>query len=53
MTKAPSEYLRQVFLDVVSPLPQAIRLVNDLVGPDRLIFGSDHPWVDPKLILQR
>jgi predicted TIM-barrel fold metal-dependent hydrolase len=21
------------------------------VGPDRLLFGSDHPWVDPALIV--
>jgi predicted TIM-barrel fold metal-dependent hydrolase len=21
-----------------------------LVGPDRLLYGSDHPWVDPELI---
>jgi predicted TIM-barrel fold metal-dependent hydrolase len=43
--------LRQVYFDIVSPLPQAMRLVYDLVGPDRLLLGSDHPWVDPKQIL--
>lgn len=48
--KAPSEYLKQVYLDVVSPLPQAIRYGYDLVGPDRLLYASDHPWVDPRLI---
>jgi len=51
LTKTPSEYLRQVFLDIVSPSSQAIRMVSDMVGPDRLLFGSDHPWVAPKLIL--
>jgi predicted TIM-barrel fold metal-dependent hydrolase len=30
----------------------AIRYAYDLVGPDRLLFGSDHPWVDPQLILE-
>jgi predicted TIM-barrel fold metal-dependent hydrolase len=28
-----------------------MRLVHDLVGADRLLFASDHPWVDPQLIL--
>ena len=51
--EAPSAYLRQVYFDIVSPLPQAMRLVYDLAGPDRLFFGSDHPWVDPKLIMER
>jgi predicted TIM-barrel fold metal-dependent hydrolase len=51
LTKTPSQYLRQVYLDIVSPLPEAMRLVYDLVGPDRLLFASDHPWVDPRTIL--
>lgn len=50
LTKAPSEYLRQVYLDIVSPLPLAMRFAYDMMGPDRLLFSSDHPWVDPKLI---
>lgn len=48
---SPREYLQQVYLDIVSPLPEAIRMVYDLLGPDRMIFGSDHPWVEPKAIL--
>ena len=28
----------------------SIRYGYDYVGPDRLIYASDHPWVDPKLI---
>lgn len=48
--KPPSEYLEQVWLDVVTPLPLAIRFAYDLVGPDKLLYGSDHPWVDPTLI---
>jgi predicted TIM-barrel fold metal-dependent hydrolase len=50
--KPPSEYLRQVYLDTVSPLPAAIRYAYDYVGPDRLLFASDHPWVDPNLIIK-
>jgi len=48
--KAPSEYVKQIYLDIVSPLPLAMRFALDMVGPDRLLYASDHPWVDPKLI---
>jgi predicted TIM-barrel fold metal-dependent hydrolase len=51
LKKAPSDYLRQVYFDIISPLPEAMRMVYQMVGPDRLLFGSDHPWVDPKLII--
>ncbi|MCX8037592.1 MAG: amidohydrolase family protein [Candidatus Sumerlaeia bacterium] len=51
LTRPPSAYLKQVWLDIVSPLPLAMKFAYDLVGADRLIFGSDHPWVDPRLIL--
>ncbi len=49
--KPPSEYLRQIWLDAVSPLPQAIHYGCDFVGIDRMLYSSDHPWVDPKLIV--
>jgi aminocarboxymuconate-semialdehyde decarboxylase len=48
--RPPSEYLRQIWLDAVSPLPEAIRYGHDFVGTDRILYASDHPWVDPKLI---
>jgi predicted TIM-barrel fold metal-dependent hydrolase len=40
-----------VYLDIVSPLPSAMRLAYELCGADRLVFASDHPWVDPGLII--
>ena len=46
---AQDENSRQ--LDIVSPLPLAMRFACDMMGTDRLLFSSDHPWVDPKLIL--
>jgi predicted TIM-barrel fold metal-dependent hydrolase len=49
--RPPSEYLRQIYLDTVSPLAMSIRYGYDFVGADRLLFASDHPWVDPKLIV--
>jgi predicted TIM-barrel fold metal-dependent hydrolase len=48
--RPPSEYLRQVYLDTVSPISLAIRYAYDFAGPDRLLYSSDHPWVDPALI---
>jgi predicted TIM-barrel fold metal-dependent hydrolase len=26
--------------------------VYDFAGPDRLLFATDHPWVDPNLIVR-
>jgi predicted TIM-barrel fold metal-dependent hydrolase len=52
LTRAPSGYLRQVWLDIVSPLPLAMRFGYDFMGADRLLFASDHPWVSPELILR-
>ena len=51
LKRRPSEYLRQIWFDIVSPLPQAMRFTLDMVGADRLLYSSDHPWVDPGLIL--
>ncbi len=48
--KPPSEYLRKVYFDTVSPIAMAIRYGYDFVGPERLLYASDHPWVDPKMI---
>jgi predicted TIM-barrel fold metal-dependent hydrolase len=50
--KAPSEYLKQVWFDTVSPISLAIRYGIDFAGPDKMLYSSDHPWVDPKLILR-
>ena len=52
LTRAPSEYLKSVWLDIVSPLPLAMRFAYDFMGGERLLFASDHPWVEPGLILK-
>ena len=46
ITRPPGTYYRQVYLDMVSPSPLAMRYAYDFTGPDRLLFGTDHPWVD-------
>ncbi|MBM4435632.1 MAG: amidohydrolase [Actinobacteria bacterium] len=51
LTRAPSEYLRNVWFDTVSPWAAALRYGLEMVGPDRLLFASDHPWVEPDLII--
>jgi predicted TIM-barrel fold metal-dependent hydrolase len=51
LSRAPSEYLRSIWMDVVSPLPLAIKFGHDFMGEDRLLYSSDHPWVEPSLIV--
>ena len=52
INKPPSEYLRQIYLDAVSPIPAGVKYGLDFVGSDRLLYASDHPWVDPALIVR-
>ena len=53
INRPPSEYLRQIYFDTVSPIAMAIRYGYDFAGPDRLLYASDHPWVDPNLIVSK
>jgi predicted TIM-barrel fold metal-dependent hydrolase len=50
--KTPSQYLKQVYFDTVSPSHLAVKYCYDLVGPDHMLYGSDHPWVKPDLITE-
>jgi predicted TIM-barrel fold metal-dependent hydrolase len=50
LTRTPSEYLKSIWLDIVSPLPLAMKFAVEFMGADRLLYASDHPWVEPKLI---
>jgi aminocarboxymuconate-semialdehyde decarboxylase len=51
--QAPSQYLKNVWLDTVTPIGLAIKYAWEFAGPDKLLYSSDHPWVDPKLIIQQ
>lgn len=42
----PSAYLRRIYLDTVSPSAQALQYAYQFSGAHRLLFGTDHPWVD-------
>lgn len=50
--KPPGEYYRNVYLDIVSPSTQAMEFAYRSSRPDRLLFGSDHPWVKIEAILE-
>ncbi len=51
LQSAPSEYLKRIWLDIVSPLPLAMKFAAEFMGTDRLLYSSDHPWVEPQLII--
>ena len=46
ITKPPSEYLRRIYFDTVSPSLQALHYAFQFSGENHLLFGTDHPWVD-------
>jgi len=43
--RSPLDYYRRVYLDLVSPSAPALRYAYEFAGADRLLFGSDHPWL--------
>ena len=44
ISKPPSEYYRQLFFDTVVGSTPSIRFLVDLVGADRVMFGTDYPF---------
>lgn len=48
IVKAPSEYYRTVYLDIVSPCARTARFAFETMGADHMVFGSDHPWIAMK-----
>ena len=46
ITQPPSMYLRRIYLDTVSPSVESLQYAYQFSGADRLLFGTDHPWVD-------
>ena len=43
----PSEHLRLLYTDTVCVWPPALRSALELVGTDRMMFGSDYPFWAP------
>ncbi len=52
ISQSPRETYRRVYLDLVSPSQLAVNFALDFAGADRLLFGSDHPWVSIEAIMQ-
>lgn len=49
ITKAPSEYFKRFYVDSVSSFQPAINYCYSLTGADRILFGTDYPWVPVEL----
>jgi predicted TIM-barrel fold metal-dependent hydrolase len=49
--KSPETYYKNVYQDLVSPSEQAMTYAYEYVGSDRLVFGSDRPWVSIEMFL--
>jgi aminocarboxymuconate-semialdehyde decarboxylase len=45
LTRPPSEYLAQLYLDTMSFHAPAVMCAVGTVGVDHVVFGSDHPPV--------
>ena len=45
INKPPSAYIRRLYYDTVSPSEAALRFLIDQVGIDRVVLGSDWPYV--------
>jgi|1186.fasta_scaffold75898_1 predicted TIM-barrel fold metal-dependent hydrolase len=43
----PSEHIRKLYVDTVSAWPPALELVASLLGVDRVLYATDHPFWDP------
>lgn len=44
IAKAPSEYLRSLYVDTVVHDPAALRYLVDYMGADRVLLGTDYPF---------
>ncbi len=45
ISKLPSEYARNLYYDTCSFYGPALRMALEIVGPDRLLWGSDDPFI--------
>lgn len=44
LTKAPSEYYKQLWFDTCSLSPESVEFTIKVAGPDRVMFGTDYPF---------
>lgn len=50
--RPPSAFLKEIYFDIVSPSSQALQYAYEFSGVDKLLFGTDHPWVDPQVFVE-
>jgi aminocarboxymuconate-semialdehyde decarboxylase len=43
MTAKPTDYLRRIWYDCITYDPGALRYLISVVGPERVMFGTDWP----------
>ncbi|HEY5333307.1 MAG TPA: amidohydrolase family protein [Solirubrobacterales bacterium] len=48
LEKEPTSYLRRLWYDTVNPDPRALALSADVLGVERLLYGSDFPFASRK-----
>ena len=46
ITRLPSTFVRQLYFDTCAFSEHALRLACAVVGPERLLFGTDYPYID-------
>jgi aminocarboxymuconate-semialdehyde decarboxylase len=44
----PSEYLKRIFVDTVTPQALTVRTAVEFYGEDHVIYGTDHPCWSPR-----
>ncbi len=47
LQQPPSAYLRHMYYDAIGYQPATLALLISLVGHDRIMFGTDHPFFPP------
>lgn len=44
---APSEYMQRFYFDAISYQPEILQSLIDMVGPEKIMFGTDNPFFPP------
>jgi aminocarboxymuconate-semialdehyde decarboxylase len=47
LTKKPTDYLKNMYFDAISYNPVALQSLVNLVGAERIMFGTDNPFFPP------
>lgn len=56
ISRAPSEYLKMMWVDTVVHDPRVLRFVIEMMGADRVLLGTDYPFemgdTDPVTLIE-